>query len=236
LPATDKNKYSKPFLMTVEVDAAEKKGNTGVKHGGEEGKSIYIDPVTGQKIPMKDGKPCRTCVDMKTWKRLGKAAAKIPESQKETNIDAKGASASSSAASAAAATSAAAAAPAATTDENNVPAPSDDPEWRRKNCPPDVEALGSSTWTLLHTMAAYYPERPAPSQMESMKMFFHGFAQHYPCWFCKASLTLLLIFFPSSSLSYFLSRTISKSRLLQTPFKLAAVRSLANGCAIVITR
>jgi hypothetical protein len=215
--------------MTVEADAAEKKGNTGVKHGGEEGKSIYIDPVTGQKIPMKDGKPCRTCVDMKTWKRLGKAAAKIPESQKEINIDAKGAPASSPAASAAAAA-------AATTGENNVSAPSDDTEWRRKNCPPDVEALGSSTWTLLHTMAAYYPERPAPSQMESMKMFFQGFAQHYPCWFCKASLILSLIFFRSSSLSYFLSRTISKSPLLQTPFKLAAVRSLANGCAIVITR
>lgn len=223
--------------MTVEVDAAEKRGNAGVKHGGEEGKSIYIDPVTGQKIPMKDGKPCRTCVDMKTWKRLGKAAAKIPESQKETNSDAKRASASASAASAAAATSAAAAASAAaTTGENNVPAPSDDPEWRRKNCPPDVEALGSSTWTLLHTMAAYYPERPAPSQMESMKMFFQGFAQHYPCWFCKASLTLFLIFFRLSSLSSFLSRTISKSRLLQTPFKSAAVRSLANGCAIVTTR
>ncbi|KAG2175663.1 hypothetical protein INT43_001310, partial [Umbelopsis isabellina] len=149
----------------------EAKDASRAKHGPESGMSIYIDPVTGQKIPMKDGKPCRTCIDMKTWKRLGKvASAKDAAESPKTTEDGKKDATKSVAESNATAKSV---------------SPADDTEWRRKNCPPDVEALGSSTWTLLHTMAAYYPERPAPSQMDSMKMFFEGFAQHYPCWFCK---------------------------------------------------
>jgi FAD-linked sulfhydryl oxidase len=165
--------------ISMAVDAAaapEAKESKKPHHAGDEGTSIYIDPVTGQKIPMKDGKPCRTCVDIGTWKRLAKAGgtAKIPgksgtgnnEKERKTasNVNGQTVAASSKSSS-----------------------PADDAEWRRKSCPPDVEELGRSTWTLLHTMAAYYPERPAPSQMDSMKMFFEGFAQHYPCWFCKAS-------------------------------------------------
>ncbi|CAM0137909.1 Flavin-linked sulfhydryl oxidase of the mitochondrial IMS [Umbelopsis sp. WA50703] len=160
--------------MTVETDTTGKtdlKDASGAKHGTDSGMSIYIDPVTGQKIPMKDGKPCRTCIDMKTWKRLGKAAAaKDAAEDKKPSENAKEAAIKSAAET--------------NTTTTNVPLEADN-DWRRKNCPPDVEALGSSTWTLLHTMAAYYPERPAPSQMDSMKMFFEGFAQHYPCWFCK---------------------------------------------------
>lgn len=152
--------------MAVDSDS------TTPNHGDQEGKSIYIDPVTGQKIPMKDGKPCRTCVDMKTWKRLAKVSASKGTNVKPKEETKPGTTTTESSASASASSSAST----LTSDE-----------WQRKNCPPDVETLGSSTWTLLHTMAAYYPDRPAPSQMESMKMFFEGFAQHYPCWFCKAS-------------------------------------------------
>lgn len=156
--------------------ASEAKETLKPHNAGDEGLSIYIDPVTGQKIPMRDGKPCRTCVDMKTWKRLGKAAAaKNPEKATSTTKDSESKDTSNIKGETIAASA----------NENKVSTPTDDADWRRKNCPPDVEALGSSTWTLLHTMAAYYPERPAPSQMDSMKMFFEGFAQHYPCWFCK---------------------------------------------------
>jgi FAD-linked sulfhydryl oxidase len=168
--------------MTVETDTtgkSEARDTTGAKHGAESGMSIYIDPVTGQKIPMKDGKPCRTCIDMKTWKRLGKAASAKDAAEGPKNTENVKKDATKTAA------------------ESNATAksvsPADDTEWRRKNCPPDVEALGSSTWTLLHTMAAYYPERPAPSQMDSMKMFFEGFAQHYPCWFCKVSYEVFFV-------------------------------------------
>ncbi|OAD77316.1 hypothetical protein PHYBLDRAFT_108245 [Phycomyces blakesleeanus NRRL 1555(-)] len=69
---------------------------------------------------------------------------------------------------------------------NTDPGPKEDEEtWRRNNCPADVATLGRSTWTLLHTMAAYYPEKPAEEEKKSMTRFMESFAQHYPCWFCK---------------------------------------------------
>ncbi|KAI9023074.1 ERV/ALR sulfhydryl oxidase domain-containing protein [Phycomyces nitens] len=72
------------------------------------------------------------------------------------------------------------------TAAKSTPEPTkDDEEWRRNNCPADVATLGRSTWTLLHTMAAYYPEKPAEKDKQSMTSFMESFAQHYPCWFCK---------------------------------------------------
>ncbi|KAI8985497.1 ERV/ALR sulfhydryl oxidase domain-containing protein [Pilobolus umbonatus] len=109
--------------------------------------SVYVDPETGEKIPMKDGKPCRVCVDIKTWKRLGK--------KKSGN------------------TETAAGAPTTASVKEEV------------ECPADVKTLGRHTWTLLHTMAAYYPEQPTPDQQNTMKQFIHSFAEVYPCWFCK---------------------------------------------------
>jgi mitochondrial FAD-linked sulfhydryl oxidase len=192
--------------MAVDAATASEAKETVKPHKtGDEGLSIYIDPVTGQKIPMRDGKPCRTCVDMKTWKRLGKAAAaKTPEKTASTTKESEPKETSNIKAEAVA----------PSTNEDKVSSPSDSAEWRRKNCPPDVEVLGSSTWTLLHTMAAYYPERPAPSQMDSMKMFFEGFAQHYPCWFCKVSRTLrfLMIIMMVAYFCFSIARTISKSQ------------------------
>ncbi|KAI9315088.1 augmenter of liver regeneration [Dichotomocladium elegans] len=124
-----------------------------------------VDPVSGKPVPMKDGKPCRTCVDFKTWSRIAKnkpaeQVAKNKEAVSSPPLEQP------------------------TTKQEEVVV-TDDEEWRKKNCPVDVETLGNSTWTLLHTMAAYYPDRPAPSQMESMRTFFNSFAEHYPCWFCK---------------------------------------------------
>nr|CAG8573197.1 14261_t:CDS:2 [Entrophospora candida] len=55
-------------------------------------------------------------------------------------------------------------------------------------CPPDSEELGRSTWTLLHTMAAYYPEVPSYSQQKSMNSFLTTFSEFYPCWYCAEHL------------------------------------------------
>lgn len=52
------------------------------------------------------------------------------------------------------------------------------------DCPPDVEQLGRSTWTLLHTMTANYPERPSLTQQTETKTFLHLFSKYYPCWVC----------------------------------------------------
>lgn len=52
------------------------------------------------------------------------------------------------------------------------------------NCPPDVDQLGRSTWTLLHAMTADYPERPSATQQAETKQFIGLFSKMYPCWVC----------------------------------------------------
>lgn len=50
--------------------------------------------------------------------------------------------------------------------------------------PPDVEELGRSSWTLLHSIAATYPETPTNSQQAELKQFLKLFGNFYPCWYC----------------------------------------------------
>ncbi|KAK7532969.1 FAD-linked sulfhydryl oxidase ALR [Phyllosticta citribraziliensis] len=52
------------------------------------------------------------------------------------------------------------------------------------DCPPDVEALGRSTWTLLHSITATYPVTPSPAQQDNARGFLRSFASLYPCWVC----------------------------------------------------
>ncbi|KAI0012361.1 ERV/ALR sulfhydryl oxidase domain-containing protein [Xylariaceae sp. FL0662B] len=52
------------------------------------------------------------------------------------------------------------------------------------DCPPDVEALGRSTWTLLHSIAATYPKRPSAAEQSDLKNFMATFSRLYPCWTC----------------------------------------------------
>ncbi|KAI9299976.1 FAD-linked sulfhydryl oxidase ALR [Cunninghamella echinulata] len=123
---------------------------------------------------MKDGKPCRVCNDFKTWSRIEKQKGKAESATKADSTTTKGT-----------ATNTAQQETQKTSDIKEKEKEAVTDEWRRNNCPPDVEVLGNATWTLLHTTAAYYPDRPTPSQKESMKTFIESFAQHYPCWFCK---------------------------------------------------
>ncbi|GAD99418.1 FAD dependent sulfhydryl oxidase Erv1, putative [Paecilomyces variotii No. 5] len=51
-------------------------------------------------------------------------------------------------------------------------------------CPPDVEALGRSSWTLLHSLTAAYPSTASPEQQTEMKSFLSLFSRLYPCWVC----------------------------------------------------
>ncbi|KAF2147178.1 uncharacterized protein K452DRAFT_354631 [Aplosporella prunicola CBS 121167] len=52
------------------------------------------------------------------------------------------------------------------------------------DCPPDVEQLGRSSWTLLHSIAAQYPQRPSPTIQRETSTFMRTFAKLYPCWTC----------------------------------------------------
>ncbi|CCC09459.1 hypothetical protein SMACR_03489 [Sordaria macrospora] len=105
----------------------------------------------------KDGKPCRSCTSFGAWASQAKATLK-------TNPDAS---------STAASTMASAASSSATT----LP-------QRRTDCPADVEQLGRSTWTLLHSIAATYPPAPTPTEQNDLKLFMGLFAKLYPCWVC----------------------------------------------------
>ncbi|CAI7577310.1 unnamed protein product [Penicillium glandicola] len=114
----------------------------------------------------KDGKPCRTCTSVASWRALTKQAdlksgSANPHSSSTSNTSKM---TTSTAAFAAAAT----------------PSPSGTPS----DCPPDVEELGRSTWTLLHSMAATYPEKATTEHQANMSGFLKFFAKLYPCWVC----------------------------------------------------
>eukprot|EP00568_Trieres_chinensis_P002302 CAMPEP_0183293250 /NCGR_PEP_ID=MMETSP0160_2-20130417/2007_1 /TAXON_ID=2839 ORGANISM="Odontella Sinensis, Strain Grunow 1884" /NCGR_SAMPLE_ID=MMETSP0160_2 /ASSEMBLY_ACC=CAM_ASM_000250 /LENGTH=171 /DNA_ID=CAMNT_0025454337 /DNA_START=69 /DNA_END=581 /DNA_ORIENTATION=+ len=53
-----------------------------------------------------------------------------------------------------------------------------------KKCQPTSGELGSASWTLLHSMAAWYPENPNPSERRKMTDFMSALATFYPCTYC----------------------------------------------------
>ena len=54
----------------------------------------------------------------------------------------------------------------------------------RRDCPADTEALGRSTWTFLHTTAAYYPVRAPPTMQDNMRRLIESLGLLYPCAPC----------------------------------------------------
>jgi FAD-linked sulfhydryl oxidase len=53
-----------------------------------------------------------------------------------------------------------------------------------RQCPLDRDQLGRQTWSFLHTMAAYYPNKPDAKQQNQMTEFLQLFGQFYPCSEC----------------------------------------------------
>ena len=70
--------------------------------------------------------------------------------------------------------------PSSTSSSTDAAVPATLPE----HCPPDVEHLGRSAWTLLHSMTANYPTRPSPSEQQQTRSFLSLFSQMYPCSHC----------------------------------------------------
>jgi hypothetical protein len=52
--------------------------------------------------------------------------------------------------------------------------------------PPTKQELGQCGWTLIHTMAANFPETPAPRQRARAESFFRALGDLYPCPVCAA--------------------------------------------------
>jgi len=57
-------------------------------------------------------------------------------------------------------------------------------EFWPKRTAPNGEELGNSTWTLLHTMAAYYPKAPSSEKTQETRNFLNSIAKLYPCKIC----------------------------------------------------
>lgn len=55
-------------------------------------------------------------------------------------------------------------------------------------CPPSRELLGRHSWTLLHSIAAYYPDNPTEEEKQYALDFLNGFAHLYPCKACREHL------------------------------------------------
>ena len=53
-------------------------------------------------------------------------------------------------------------------------------------CPLDRSELGRSSWNLLHTMAANYPNSPTEEEQLRMKEFIVALSLFYPCVHCAA--------------------------------------------------
>lgn len=74
------------------------------------------------------------------------------------------------------------------TEATTKAAPQNETGRSEHGCPLDKDELGRSTWGLLHTMAATYPDSPTPAQSEDMASFFGILSRSYPCDVCAKDL------------------------------------------------
>jgi len=75
------------------------------------------------------------------------------------------------------------------------------PAKSRLECPPDTAELGRATWTYLHTLAAYYPEKPSSTRQQNTANFLKTFAWTYPCADCAQHMRVHLKTHPADTSS-----------------------------------
>uniref|UniRef100_A0A8D8WIX2 Sulfhydryl oxidase n=1 Tax=Cacopsylla melanoneura TaxID=428564 RepID=A0A8D8WIX2_9HEMI len=107
-----------------------------------------VPPLSNSNTSQGDPKkPCRACMDFKTWRKQQEQSSKHKESGDLTQ-------------------------------QQRSP----------NNCPLDKDQLGQHTWGFLHTMAAYYPDKPSPELQKDMGTFFDILSKFYPCEMCATDM------------------------------------------------
>ena len=146
-------------------------------------KSPSKPPHAGQPPGMvmgPDGKPCKVCTSFRYWKPPAKSMGDLSNGQNTTN--------GSHARPNSTTTQLNSVASMSTISSSSATKDAAEPSYRGNEpppgCPPDVEQLGRATWTFLHTTAAYYPEKPTPSQRANMLMLLRSLPVLYPCTWC----------------------------------------------------
>jgi len=125
------------------------------------------------------GRPCRACTDFKQWMKTAPTSgteAKAADDKKKndkgddkTNVSDK----------------------VKVTPETGVKVPDDHHE-----CPPDRMELGNKTWTLLHSVAAYFPASPSAQAQEDARTLMSVMSRLYPCQDCAEDLRADLVTHP----------------------------------------
>lgn len=61
---------------------------------------------------------------------------------------------------------------------------SDAPVAPLAGTPPGIVQIGNSGWTILHSIAAYFPERPSQEHQADARQFITSFSRLFPCKWC----------------------------------------------------
>ena len=50
--------------------------------------------------------------------------------------------------------------------------------------PPDITSLGNAGWSIIHSFASYFPDKPTDYQKKHAKQFISNFSHLFPCNYC----------------------------------------------------
>jgi FAD-linked sulfhydryl oxidase len=125
-----------------------------------------------------EGKVCKVCNSWQDWAKI--------KTKKKSDASSSAAGGMAGFASMMSAASSSRSAPSNTTESLDTTdyASSSPQTLDRQDCPADTALLGRSTWTFLHTTAAYYPTSPPPETQTHMRNLILGLARVYPCLPC----------------------------------------------------
>uniref|UniRef100_A0A914RRW4 Sulfhydryl oxidase n=1 Tax=Parascaris equorum TaxID=6256 RepID=A0A914RRW4_PAREQ len=120
--------------------------------------------VQFMELPKSSEKPCRACMSVEELMRRARELASKVKAKTDTS---NGASSSND-----------------KKQEKMV----EEGKPMRADCPLDTEQLGKSTWNFLHTMAAYYPEKPSEEDKNNARIMMHLLGKNreeFSIWMCE---------------------------------------------------